>query len=67
MAEHQPGSGVDGHLAASAGGRGTRLFLTHEGFDPDDEFQRMARRVMGGGGRTGVSKALARVLDEMPD
>ncbi|KFU82524.1 Uncharacterized conserved protein YndB, AHSA1/START domain [Amycolatopsis lurida] len=48
-------------------GRGTRLFLSHEGFDPDDEFQRMSRRIMGGGWRTGVPKALARVLDEMPD
>ncbi|MFC3451544.1 SRPBCC family protein [Amycolatopsis speibonae] len=28
-------------------GRGTRLFLSHEGFDPDDEFQRMSRRIMG--------------------
>lgn len=48
-------------------GDGTRLFLSHEGFDPDDDFQRMSRRIMGGGWRTGVPKALARVLDEMPD
>lgn len=48
-------------------GHGTRLFLSHEGFDPDDDFQRMSRRIMGGGWRTGVPKALARVLDEMPD
>lgn len=30
-------------------GKGTRLFLDHEGFDPDDEWQQIARRTMGGG------------------
>ncbi|MEV4571355.1 SRPBCC domain-containing protein [Nonomuraea sp. NPDC049419] len=30
-------------------GKGTRLFLDHEGFDPDDELQQMSRRIMGGG------------------
>lgn len=29
-------------------GRGTRLFLVHEGFDPDDPAQLMARRIMDG-------------------
>ncbi|MCK2218943.1 SRPBCC domain-containing protein [Actinomadura sp. ATCC 31491] len=33
-------------------GRGTRLFLDHEGFDPDDELQQMSRRIMGGGWRS---------------
>ncbi|GAB2961622.1 SRPBCC domain-containing protein [Nonomuraea fastidiosa] len=32
-------------------GKGTRLFLDHEGFDPDDELQQMSRRIMGGGWR----------------
>ncbi|MEV0383974.1 SRPBCC domain-containing protein [Nonomuraea sp. NPDC050643] len=30
-------------------GRGTRLFLDHEGFDPADEIQQLSRRIMGGG------------------
>ncbi|MGP3960470.1 SRPBCC family protein [Nonomuraea sp. 3N208] len=30
-------------------GKGTRLFLDHEGFDPDDEMQQLSRRIMGGG------------------
>lgn len=30
-------------------GRGTRLFLDHEGFDPADEVQQLSRRIMGGG------------------
>ncbi|WP_043639292.1 SRPBCC family protein [Nonomuraea candida] len=30
-------------------GRGTRIFLDHEGFDPDDEVQQLSRRIMGGG------------------
>ncbi|WP_049575596.1 SRPBCC family protein [Nonomuraea sp. SBT364] len=30
-------------------GRGTRLFLDHEGFDPDDATQQLSRRIMGGG------------------
>lgn len=33
-------------------GRGTRLFLDHEGFDPDDPRQQMSRRILGGGWRT---------------
>src|SRR5215472_16354831 len=30
-------------------GRGTRLFLAHEGFNPDDQYQAAARRIMGDG------------------
>ncbi|MFI6925613.1 SRPBCC domain-containing protein [Nonomuraea spiralis] len=30
-------------------GRGTRLFLDHEGFDPDDPVQQLSRKIMGGG------------------
>ncbi|MGI5271054.1 SRPBCC family protein [Nonomuraea sp. CA-218870] len=41
-------------------GRGTRLFLDHEGFDPDDPIQRMSRRIMGGGWRT-VPRKIAEV------
>ncbi len=31
-------------------GRGTRLFLVHEGFDPDDPAQMTARTIMDGAG-----------------
>lgn len=31
-------------------GRGMRLFLVHEGFDPDDPAQMMARTITGGAG-----------------
>ncbi|SFW82578.1 SRPBCC family protein [Amycolatopsis australiensis] len=48
-------------------GTGTRLFLSHEGFDPDDEFQRVSRRIMGGGWRSHVPRALARLLDTLAD
>jgi len=30
-------------------GRGTRLVLTHSGFDPDDPTQQLSRTIMGGG------------------
>lgn len=43
-------------------GRGTRLFLLHEGFDPDDPLQRQAHTIMNGGWRTGVPKALGNLL-----
>ncbi|MFL4906091.1 SRPBCC family protein [Streptomyces sp. MMS24-I2-30] len=43
-------------------GRGTRLFLVHEGFDPDDPAQMMARKIMGGGWRTHVMRSLGHTL-----
>ncbi|MDP9867769.1 MULTISPECIES: SRPBCC family protein [Streptosporangium] len=43
-------------------GRGTRLFLVHEGFDPDDPIQQRARTVMGGGWRSMVVHRLDEVL-----
>jgi uncharacterized protein YndB with AHSA1/START domain len=46
-------------------GRGTRLFLLHEGFDPDDPLQRQAHTIMNGGWRTGVPKSLAKLLDRI--
>ena len=39
-------------------GRGTRLFLRHDGFDPDDPLQRRASTIMGGGWRSHVMRAL---------
>lgn len=47
-------------------GKGTRLFLSHEGFDPDDEFQQISRKMMGGGWRSGVRRGLERLLAELP-
>ncbi|MFI0154154.1 SRPBCC domain-containing protein [Streptomyces lydicus] len=45
-------------------GRGTRLFLVHEGFGPDDPYQVQAHRIMGGGRRSLVGDRLVKVLDE---
>lgn len=42
----------------AAEGRGTRLFLRHEGFDPDDPYQRQAWTIMGRGWRSHVMRAL---------
>ncbi|MFF8910032.1 SRPBCC family protein [Streptomyces olivaceoviridis] len=46
-------------------GRGTRLFLVHEGFDPDDPAQLMARKIMGGGWRGHVLPALGQTLERL--
>ncbi len=43
-------------------GRGTRLFLEHAGFDPDDPIQRATRTILGGGWRSRVLPALAATL-----
>ncbi|MDN3356979.1 SRPBCC domain-containing protein [Actinomadura sp. DC4] len=45
-------------------GRGTRLFLEHDGFDPDDPAQRFTRRILDGGWRSNVMSALRAVLDQ---
>jgi uncharacterized protein YndB with AHSA1/START domain len=45
-----------------AEGRGTRLFLDHEGFDPDQPEQQLALRVMGNGWRSNVMRSLRAVL-----
>lgn len=43
-------------------GRGTRLFLEHAGFDPDDPTQQFTRRLLDGGWRSNVMAALRSVL-----
>jgi uncharacterized protein YndB with AHSA1/START domain len=48
-------------------GRGTRLFLVHEGFDPDDPSQMMSRKIMGNGWRSDVPERLEAVLAQLPD
>jgi uncharacterized protein YndB with AHSA1/START domain len=47
-------------------GRGTRLFLAHDGFDPDDPGQQAVRRIMGGGWRSRVLARLATCLAGEP-
>ncbi len=49
-----------------AEGNGTRLFLSHEGFDPDSHFEQVARKIMGSGWSSGVPRRLAEVLDGLP-
>ncbi|MFI0510697.1 SRPBCC domain-containing protein [Streptomyces sp. WSLK1-5] len=46
-------------------GRGSRLFLVHEGFDPDDPAQLMARTIMDGGWRTHVMRRLGHTMERM--
>jgi uncharacterized protein YndB with AHSA1/START domain len=43
-------------------GTGTRLFVEHRGFDPDDEQQQLARTIMSGGWRTHVFRRLDEFL-----
>jgi uncharacterized protein YndB with AHSA1/START domain len=46
-------------------GRGTRLFLAHEGFDPGDPYQAAGRRLMDGGWR-GIPARISEVIDASP-
>lgn len=48
-----------------AQGRGTRLLLTHSGFDVDDKRQKMARNAMERGWRQVLSTKLVDVLDRL--
>ncbi|MBC6460437.1 SRPBCC family protein [Actinomadura sp. HBU206391] len=48
----------------AAEGHGTRLFVTHAGFDLDDPVQAFAFRGMGSGWRSNVMRALIKVLAE---
>lgn len=43
-------------------GRGTRLFLEHDGFDPGDPGQQLTRRILDGGWRSNVMAALRALL-----
>jgi uncharacterized protein YndB with AHSA1/START domain len=47
-------------------GRGTRLFLEHDGFDPDDPTQQFSRRIMDGGWRSNVMAAFRAALESTP-
>lgn len=46
-------------------GRGTRLFLVHEGFDPVDPARPTARAIMGRSRRTHVMRAPGQTLERM--
>ena len=46
-------------------GAGTRVFLLHDGFDPDDEFQQLSRKFMGGCWANHIPGALGDVLESM--
>jgi uncharacterized protein YndB with AHSA1/START domain len=43
-------------------GHGTRLFLEHRGFDPDDPAQQLSRKIMSGGWRSHVLRRLEQHL-----
>lgn len=47
-----------------AEGTGTRLFLTHDGFDPSDPTQVIAHRIMSGGWSSQVAPRLRGVLEK---
>ncbi|HEX4224606.1 MAG TPA: SRPBCC domain-containing protein [Pseudonocardiaceae bacterium] len=48
-----------------AEGRGTRMFLEHTGFDPDNEMARTMRTIMGGGWRGILARGFGSVLDDV--
>jgi uncharacterized protein YndB with AHSA1/START domain len=66
-ADPEQDNGLDSTVTwwLEAEGTGTRLFLEHDGFDPDNPYQAMSRRIMGdpGKGWTGVVRRLAQTLD----
>ncbi|MFZ3569781.1 SRPBCC family protein [Streptomyces sp. BH097] len=66
-ADRDPANSADWTITWTlyAEGRGTRLFLVHEGFDPDDPAQAMARKIMDGGWRSHVMRALGQALSEL--
>ncbi|WP_222851737.1 SRPBCC family protein [Phytoactinopolyspora mesophila] len=43
-------------------GRGTRLFLTHDGFDPGDPLQALSHRIMGSGWK-GIGRRVAAAIE----
>ncbi|WP_405150835.1 SRPBCC domain-containing protein [Sphaerisporangium sp. NBC_01403] len=67
-AGRENGSGLDSTVTwrLEPEGRGTRLFLDHEGFDPRDPSQRLSRRIMGGGWKSQLFRNLDAVLADLP-
>ncbi|MGN9911568.1 SRPBCC family protein [Phytohabitans sp. LJ34] len=62
-AAHADAARTEVSWTLAAEGSGTRVLLEHSGFDPDDPTQQLARRLMGGGWRGRLRRALAAVLD----
>jgi hypothetical protein len=56
----------DRHLGSRPRGRGTRLLLSHEGFDGDDPAQQAAMRILGGGWAGHLARRLERTLAGEP-
>jgi uncharacterized protein YndB with AHSA1/START domain len=50
----------------AAEGTGTRLFITHEGFDDDDPAQQATMRILGGGWRGHLARRLEMLLSPGP-
>ena len=48
-----------------AEGHGTRLFLVHDGFDPQDPLQRRTHAILDGGWRSHAFTAIARELNDL--
>jgi uncharacterized protein YndB with AHSA1/START domain len=62
------GPGIDSTVTwqLAAEGRGTRLFLTHEGFDDTDPRQKAVWRLLDGGWRSHLIRRLERILYSLP-
>jgi uncharacterized protein YndB with AHSA1/START domain len=50
----------------AAEGTGTRLFLVHDGFDPDNAIHQTARRTMSSGWRSNLLRRLSQCLAALP-
>lgn len=61
-AEHPDQLATEVTWTLVAEGSGTRVFIEHTGFDPDDANQQLARRFMDGGWRSHVLRRLGDLL-----
>lgn len=59
------GTGLDSEVTwrLEPEGHGTRMLLTHSGFDPDDPDQARAFEIMGGGWRSHILRRMIATLD----
>ncbi|NBM15255.1 SRPBCC domain-containing protein [Streptomyces sp. GC420] len=66
-ADPDAASGADWTITwtLQAEGHGTRLFLVHEGFDPDHPLQQQARKIMAVGWRSRTMSRLIALLDHL--
>ncbi len=63
--EHPEGMATTVTWTLQPEGKGTRLFLEHAGFDPDDPTQQLARKFMNGGWRSHVLRRLSDLLHHL--